>query len=227
METEWLDFGHKFADRCGHGENSEDVNERCPVFLQWLDCVHQLQRQFPCSFEFNEAFLVRTKGGGLLRSEDETPQNVFHVEKSHASDSVSNCVPLINIYSLGVFIPSVRNLLSSLLIIIPEVCVYKPLHANVCVCVCAQVKLVQHTYSCLFGTFLCNSGKEREDRRVQERTCSVWSLLRPANRTLRNMLYSSHSETVRPPSTPVFSLKSCRKQSAPSSDFMSPKESVV
>uniref|UniRef100_A0A3Q3WUV5 phosphatidylinositol-3,5-bisphosphate 3-phosphatase n=1 Tax=Mola mola TaxID=94237 RepID=A0A3Q3WUV5_MOLML len=115
VETEWLDFGHKFADRCGHGENSEDLNERCPVFLQWLDCVHQLQRQFPCSFEFNEAFLV---------------------------------------------------------------------------------KLVQHTYSCLFGTFLCNSGKEREDRHIQERTCSVWSLLRPANRTLRNMLYSSHSETV-------------------------------
>lgn len=68
----------------------------------------------------------------------------------------------------------------------------------VCVCVCAQVKLVQHTYSCLFGTFLCNSGKEREDRRVQERTCSVWSLLRPANRSLRNMLYSAHSESVRP-----------------------------
>uniref|UniRef100_A0A3P8VVZ7 phosphatidylinositol-3,5-bisphosphate 3-phosphatase n=1 Tax=Cynoglossus semilaevis TaxID=244447 RepID=A0A3P8VVZ7_CYNSE len=115
VETDWLDFGHKFADRCGHGESSEDLNERCPVFLQWLDSVHQLQRQFPCSFEFNEAFLV---------------------------------------------------------------------------------KLVQHTYSCLFGTFLCNSGKEREDRHVQERTCSVWSLLRPANRTLRNMLYSSHSETV-------------------------------
>lgn len=115
VETEWLDFGHKFADRCGHGENSDDLNERCPVFLQWLDCVHQLHRQFPCSFEFNEAFLV---------------------------------------------------------------------------------KLVQHTYSCLFGTFLCNSGKEREDRHTQERSCSVWSLLRPANRAFRNMLYSSHSETV-------------------------------
>lgn len=66
-----------------------------------------------------------------------------------------------------------------------------------------QVKLVQHTYSCLFGTFLCNSGKEREDRHIQERTCSVWSLLRPANRTLRNMLYSSHSETVRALSAPA------------------------
>ncbi len=85
-------------------------------------------------------------------------------------------------------------------------CVYKPLHVSLCVCV--QVKLVQHTYSCLFGTFLCNSGKEREDRHVQERTCSVWSLLRPANRTLRNMLYSSHSETVRPPSVPKCSVSS-------------------
>ncbi|MEE6510080.1 hypothetical protein FKM82_029139 [Ascaphus truei] len=115
VETEWLDFGHKFADRCGHGENSEDLNERCPVFLQWLDCVHQLQRQFPCSFEFSEAFLV---------------------------------------------------------------------------------KLGQHTYSCLFGTFLCNNAKERSEKHIQERTCSVWSLLRSGNRSFKNLLYSLQSETV-------------------------------
>ena len=58
IEREWLDFGHKFADRCGNGVNCEDVNERCPVFLQWLECVYQLLLQFPCEFEFNEAFLV-------------------------------------------------------------------------------------------------------------------------------------------------------------------------
>ncbi|XP_036132100.1 myotubularin-related protein 3 isoform X4 [Molossus molossus] len=115
VEMEWLDFGHKFADRCGHGENSDDLNERCPVFLQWLDCVHQLQRQFPCSFEFNEAFLV---------------------------------------------------------------------------------KLVQHTYSCLFGTFLCNNSKERGEKHTQERTCSVWSLLRAGNKAFKNLLYSSQSEAV-------------------------------
>ncbi|XP_074525867.1 phosphatidylinositol-3,5-bisphosphate 3-phosphatase MTMR3 isoform X3 [Halichoeres trimaculatus] len=143
VETEWLDFGHKFADRCGHGENSEDLNERCPVFLQWLDCVHQLQRQFPCSFEFNEAFLV---------------------------------------------------------------------------------KLVQHTYSCLFGTFLCNSGKEREDRHVQERTCSVWSLLRPANRTLKNMLYSSHSETVLHPVCHVRNLMLWTAVYLPSSSPTTPSD---
>uniref|UniRef100_A0A671SGL1 phosphatidylinositol-3,5-bisphosphate 3-phosphatase n=1 Tax=Sinocyclocheilus anshuiensis TaxID=1608454 RepID=A0A671SGL1_9TELE len=115
VETEWLDYGHKFAERCGHGESADDLNERCPVFLQWLDCVHQLPRQFPCSFEFNEAFLV---------------------------------------------------------------------------------KLVQHTYSSLFGTFLCNSVKEREEQRVQEKTCSIWSLLRPANTSFHNILYSPRSETV-------------------------------
>ncbi|KAK1892127.1 Myotubularin-related protein 3 [Dissostichus eleginoides] len=143
VETDWLDFGHKFADRCGHGENSEDVNERCPVFLQWLDCVHQLQRQFPCSFEFNEAFLV---------------------------------------------------------------------------------KLVQHTYSALFGTFLCNSGKEREDRHIQERTCSVWSLLRPANRTLRNMLYSSHSEIVLHPVCHVRNLMLWTAVYLPSSSPTTPSD---
>ena len=58
VEREWLEFGHKFADRCGHAINSDDPNEKSPVFLQWLDCVYQLIRKFPCAFEFNEAFLV-------------------------------------------------------------------------------------------------------------------------------------------------------------------------
>ncbi|XP_061119175.1 myotubularin-related protein 3-like isoform X1 [Conger conger] len=125
VETEWLDFGHKFGVRCGHGERAEDLNERCPVFLQWLDCVHQLHRQFPCSFQFNESFLV---------------------------------------------------------------------------------KLVQHTYSCLFGTFLCDSGRQRDEGRVQERTCSLWSLMRPGNRTFQNILYSPNSETVLRPVCHVRSL---------------------
>ncbi|XP_057209981.1 myotubularin-related protein 4 isoform X3 [Triplophysa rosa] len=108
VETEWLDYGHKFADRCGHQEKGDDVSEQCPVFLQWLDCVHQLLKQFPCLFEFNEAFLV---------------------------------------------------------------------------------KLVQHTYSCLYGTFLCNNAKERDARNVYKRTCSVWSLLRTGNKNFQNFLY--------------------------------------
>ncbi|XP_055054170.2 phosphatidylinositol-3,5-bisphosphate 3-phosphatase MTMR4 isoform X1 [Misgurnus anguillicaudatus] len=108
VETEWLDYGHKFADRCGHQEKGDDVSEQCPVFLQWLDCVHQLLKQFPCLFEFNEAFLV---------------------------------------------------------------------------------KLVQHTYSCLYGTFLCNNSKERDARNVYKRTCSVWSLLRTGNKNFQNFLY--------------------------------------
>lgn len=60
----------------------------------------------------------------------------------------------------------------------------------------AQVKLVQHTYSCLFGTFLCNNAKERGEKQTQERTCSVWSLLRAGNKAFKNLLYSSQSEAV-------------------------------
>ncbi|XP_078680915.1 phosphatidylinositol-3,5-bisphosphate 3-phosphatase MTMR3-like [Branchiostoma floridae x Branchiostoma belcheri] len=115
VEREWLEFGHKFADRCGHGCGADDINERCPVFLQWLDCVHQLLRQFPCSFEFNEAFLV---------------------------------------------------------------------------------KLVHHTYSTLYGTFLCNSPAERSRNAVRDRTCSVWSLLKSDRRAFRNYLYSPSADQV-------------------------------
>ncbi|XP_071460168.1 phosphatidylinositol-3,5-bisphosphate 3-phosphatase MTMR4 isoform X4 [Marmota flaviventris] len=115
VESDWLDFGHKFGDRCGHQENAEDQNEQCPVFLQWLDSVHQLLKQFPCVFEFNEAFLV---------------------------------------------------------------------------------KLVQHTYSCLYGTFLANNPCEREKRNIYKRTCSVWALLRAGNKNFHNFLYTPGSEMV-------------------------------
>lgn len=59
VEREWLDFGHKFADRCGHTLGSEESNERSPIFLQWLDLVHQIMVQYPCSFEFSQSYLMR------------------------------------------------------------------------------------------------------------------------------------------------------------------------
>lgn len=117
VEKEWLEFGHKFGDRCGHGLQADDVNERCPVFLQWLDCVYQVLKQSPCSFEFNENFLV---------------------------------------------------------------------------------KLAQHTYSCLFGTFLCNSVSERQELRVPDRTYSVWAFLRSQQNRFLNVVYAPKSRVLRP-----------------------------
>jgi len=57
VEKEWLDFGHKFKDRHGQGSDKHP-HERSPVFVQWLDCVHQLMYQFPTAFELNESMLI-------------------------------------------------------------------------------------------------------------------------------------------------------------------------
>ncbi|XP_047352188.1 myotubularin-related protein 3 isoform X1 [Vespa velutina] len=122
-EREWLDFGHKFADRCGQTVGCEDPNERCPVFLQWLDCVHQLIQQFQCSFQMSPAYLV---------------------------------------------------------------------------------KLAQHTYSQLFGTFLCNTRQERLQLRIQERTFSVWRFLNSS--LFVNHLYSPLKNQVLWPSCNVRDL---------------------
>ncbi|KAF0765430.1 myotubularin-related protein 3 isoform X1 [Aphis craccivora] len=109
-QREWLDFGHKFADR-GQGE---DPNERCPVFIQWLDCVHNVMSQYPCAFEFSKTYLV---------------------------------------------------------------------------------KLAQHTYSNLFGTFLCNSGAERKRTGIGTATFSVWKHL-AASAECKNHLYSSQPDNI-------------------------------
>ncbi|KAF9246431.1 protein-tyrosine phosphatase-like protein [Melanogaster broomeanus] len=90
IEKDWISFGHRFLDRCGHlssekfftsstdtanaGGGSEaaqaflasvqnrfvsqhHIKETSPAFHQFLECVRQLQRQFPERFEFNERFL--------------------------------------------------------------------------------------------------------------------------------------------------------------------------
>jgi myotubularin-related protein 6/7/8 len=91
VEKDWVSFGHRFLDRCGHlssdkffvaanetqaggGGSAEaaqaffasvqnrftsqgHVKEMSPVFHQFLECVRQIQRQFPNRFEYNERFL--------------------------------------------------------------------------------------------------------------------------------------------------------------------------
>jgi myotubularin-related protein 6/7/8 len=89
IEKDWLSFGHKFLDRCGHlssdkfflspseaaggGDSAQSflsvvqnrfasqqhLKETSPVFHQFLESVRQVQRQFPERFEFNERFLQR------------------------------------------------------------------------------------------------------------------------------------------------------------------------
>uniref|UniRef100_UPI00358DFFDC myotubularin-related protein 7-like isoform X2 n=1 Tax=Myxine glutinosa TaxID=7769 RepID=UPI00358DFFDC len=56
VEKEWLSFGHKFSHRCGFLEG--DPREVSPIFTQFLECIWQLQLQFPCSFQYNEHFLL-------------------------------------------------------------------------------------------------------------------------------------------------------------------------
>lgn len=38
--------------------SSHAQNNCSPIFLQWVDCVSQLLRMYPCAFEFSSAFLV-------------------------------------------------------------------------------------------------------------------------------------------------------------------------
>lgn len=123
VEKEWLSFGHKFGDRIGHGVGSDDTNERCPVFLQWIDCIQQIHHQYPCSFEFSKGFLI---------------------------------------------------------------------------------KLAQHAHSCLFGTFLCNTYKERIENSIFDRTFSVWPFL--SSPIYKNPLYQANRDKVLWPSHNVRNL---------------------
>ncbi|CAF3566019.1 unnamed protein product [Rotaria socialis] len=125
IQREWIAFGHKFADRCGHWNGSNDLNERSPVFLQWLDCIYQLYTQHPTAFEFNENFLL---------------------------------------------------------------------------------KLANHTYTCLYGTFICNTDSDRRANNLETRTLSLWNLFNINSKRFINLLYSKIKKDILYPSSSVRDL---------------------
>ena len=59
IETDFIYYGHKLADRNGVFGGIKDENERSPIFLQFLDCVFQIICQFPNELEFNENFIIK------------------------------------------------------------------------------------------------------------------------------------------------------------------------
>ncbi|KAK2881852.1 hypothetical protein Q8A73_022362 [Channa argus] len=123
LEKEWLSFGHRFQLRIGHGDKNHTDADRSPVFIQFIDCVWQLTRQFPAAFEFNEYFLVT---------------------------------------------------------------------------------ILEHLYSCLFGTFLCNSEQQRLKEEIPKRTVSLWSYINSQMEEFTNPLYVNYSNHVL---FPVVSLR--------------------
>uniref|UniRef100_A0A8C4FFQ5 phosphatidylinositol-3,5-bisphosphate 3-phosphatase n=1 Tax=Dicentrarchus labrax TaxID=13489 RepID=A0A8C4FFQ5_DICLA len=115
VEKEWISFGHKFAARVGHGDENHANSERSPLFVQFIDCVWQMTRQFPAAFEFNELFLIT---------------------------------------------------------------------------------VLDHLYSCLFGTFLYNSEQERAAKEVQTKTVSLWSYINSQPEDFTNPFYVNYEHHV-------------------------------
>lgn len=58
LEKDWVTIGHRFHIRVGHQSLDFFEDQRCPVFIQFLDCVFQIVAQFPNAFEFTEYLLI-------------------------------------------------------------------------------------------------------------------------------------------------------------------------
>uniref|UniRef100_UPI003590247E myotubularin-related protein 2-like isoform X2 n=1 Tax=Myxine glutinosa TaxID=7769 RepID=UPI003590247E len=115
IEREWVSAGHKFQQRIGHGDKNYADSERSPIFLQFIDCVWQVTRQFPTAFEFNERFLIA---------------------------------------------------------------------------------VLDHLYSCQFGTFLGNCERSRTLERIQEQTPSLWSFVNSRRREFMSPLFDRRNTRV-------------------------------
>lgn len=62
------------------------------------------------------------------------------------------------------------------------------------------ITILDHLFSCRFGTFLCNNEAERVKEDLKNKTCSLWSYINASPDQYRNPFYNSkNSETVLKP----------------------------
>ena len=93
IEKDWCAFGHKFSDRCGQGDEHTSLpDERSPIFIQFLDSVHQMLLQFETAFEYNQSCLVFIAdhihsglfGNFIGNSDKQRKQEYFVAEKTRS-----------------------------------------------------------------------------------------------------------------------------------------------
>ena len=106
IEKDWLSFGHQFGLRNGFADK-EKQDQASPIFLQFLDAVHQLLEQFPNAFEFNEKLLLflaknyrlNLYGTFLYNNEKERKeQNAKFETASVWTEIFCDLKPYLNIY---------------------------------------------------------------------------------------------------------------------------------
>ncbi|XP_061620616.1 myotubularin isoform X2 [Phyllopteryx taeniolatus] len=103
------------VQRIGHGDKNHADQDRSPIFVQFMDCVWQMSKQFPTAFEFNERLLLT---------------------------------------------------------------------------------ILEHLYSCRFGTFLYNCESAREQNALRQKTVSLWSLVNSKTELYLNPFYTPESGRV-------------------------------
>ena len=91
VEKDWLSFGHQFGLRNGIYLKDQSEDQRSPIFLQFLDCVHQVLHQFPQCFEFNNEFLLflavssTTNQFGTFMFNNENERRVYDADEKTTS----------------------------------------------------------------------------------------------------------------------------------------------
>lgn len=55
------------------------------------------------------------------------------------------------------------------------------------------ITVADHSYSCLFGTFLCNSEQQRAKENIKSKTVSLWSMINSSPNDYINPLYSEQT----------------------------------
>lgn len=96
IQKEWLSFGHKFCERMFFGATvSASTAGASFVFLQFMDAVSQIVKNYPNSFEFNEYFLIQILDFTHSGQCGDFLANCEAVYRAHYANTTSSCWALL------------------------------------------------------------------------------------------------------------------------------------
>lgn len=88
IEREWIQAGYPFVTRHLRSALSSPAfrgKDNAPSFLLFIDCTWQIMQQFPCSFEFNQGFLIQ-----LVRHSYWSQFGIWDIYKYNVSKSIKS-----------------------------------------------------------------------------------------------------------------------------------------
>ncbi|EDO18392.1 hypothetical protein Kpol_1013p67 [Vanderwaltozyma polyspora DSM 70294] len=184
IEKDWLSFGHKFLERCGHLSSESIFHDNTSGFnnlslfsnISGTQINNSMSSNNLCNEDDNKITnteRIKSFSSNNIISTDFVTRVSDHFKKRKGYKSNKFTSPIFQQFLDCVYQLVIQN---------PDQFEFNERFLR---------RLVYHLYSCQYGSFLYNNEKERAENDIQNKTRSVWDYFRCRQKEFTNETYKA------------------------------------